>query len=96
MKGRLSLAAGVAVGYVLGARAGRERYEQLRRQARTMWRDPRVQQKVFDVEHAVQEKAPDIRDVRDSVTQAARKAVDTASSRVGRRDPEELRDGMGI
>jgi hypothetical protein len=96
MKGRLALAAGVAVGYVLGARAGRERYEQLRTQARTMWRDPRVQQKVSEVEHAVQEKAPDIRDVRDSVTHAARKAVDTASARVSRHDPEEQRDGMGI
>lgn len=29
--------------YVLGARAGRERYEQITRVAKKVWRDPRVQ-----------------------------------------------------
>lgn len=96
MKGKLALVAGVAAGYVLGTRAGRERYDQLRDQARTMWRDPRVQQKVSDAEHAVQEKAPDVRDVRDSVTQAARSAVGSAKAATTRKDPDEQRDGSGI
>ncbi|MEC9053276.1 MAG: hypothetical protein VX494_15620 [Actinomycetota bacterium] len=40
---KLSLIAGLGVGYVLGARAGRERYEQLKAGAQKVARDPRVQ-----------------------------------------------------
>ncbi len=36
--------AGLAVGYVLGARAGRERYDQIRRLARTVRENPTVQE----------------------------------------------------
>ena len=35
---------GLAVGYVLGARAGRDRYEQLARLGRSVSRRPEVQQ----------------------------------------------------
>lgn len=41
MKWRLALVAGFVVGYVLGARAGRARYEQLRRRLERL-RDSRV------------------------------------------------------
>jgi hypothetical protein len=41
---KASFAAGVAVGYVLGARAGRERYEQIARTSRTFMENPRVRQ----------------------------------------------------
>lgn len=37
---------GVAVGYVLGARTGRERYDQIKGQAVGVWKNPRVQQNV--------------------------------------------------
>ena len=40
---RLMLLGAVAVGYVFGTRAGRQRYEQLKRVARTVKDDPRVQ-----------------------------------------------------
>lgn len=43
MRYRVVFAAGVAVGYVLGARAGRERYEQIKRAARRFADDPSVQ-----------------------------------------------------
>jgi histidinol-phosphate/aromatic aminotransferase/cobyric acid decarboxylase-like protein len=36
--------AGLAVGYVFGARAGRETYEQIVRTARQMWENPTVQE----------------------------------------------------
>jgi hypothetical protein len=42
MKKTQILVAG-AIGYVLGARAGRERYEQIRSGARQLARNPRVQ-----------------------------------------------------
>jgi len=41
---RITFAAGLAVGYVLGAQAGRERYEQLRRLARKAADSPAMQQ----------------------------------------------------
>ena len=40
---KLSLIAGLGVGYVLGARAGRERYEQIKAGAQKVARHPRVQ-----------------------------------------------------
>ena len=40
---KLSLIAGLGVGYVLGARAGRERYEQIKAGAQKVARDPRGQ-----------------------------------------------------
>ena len=44
MAGNLKLAVGLAAGYVLGAKAGRERYEQLRDAARQVADRPEVQQ----------------------------------------------------
>jgi hypothetical protein len=41
---KLSLSTAGAIGYVLGARAGRGRYEQIATVARRVWNDPRVQQ----------------------------------------------------
>jgi hypothetical protein len=43
-KMRFSFLAGLATGYVLGTRAGRERYEQIMRAARTLAENPTVQQ----------------------------------------------------
>ncbi len=37
---RMGLLIGVAIGYVLGTKAGRERYEQIRRAARAAWESP--------------------------------------------------------
>ncbi|KUL37274.1 hypothetical protein ADL22_22165 [Streptomyces sp. NRRL F-4489] len=42
MRYRLTFIAGLAVGYVLGTRAGRERYEQLRKSARRIAQNPAV------------------------------------------------------
>lgn len=42
MRYRLTFIAGLALGYVLGTRAGRERYEQLMRSARQVAQNPAV------------------------------------------------------
>ncbi len=54
--------AAVGVGYVLGARAGRQRYEQIAQGARKVWRDPRVQQAAADARSAAAEKGPVVKD----------------------------------
>ena len=46
MKGKVLLIVGLGVGYVLGARAGRERYDQIAGVASKFWNNPKVQKQV--------------------------------------------------
>jgi hypothetical protein len=57
MAGKLSFLVGAGAGYVLGARAGRERYDQIAAKVEELWRNPRVQDKADQAQHVVQEKA---------------------------------------
>jgi hypothetical protein len=60
MRGKLLLVVGLAVGYVLGARAGRERYEDIKRAADKFWNSPKVQRQVHNAEDFAKDKAPDV------------------------------------
>lgn len=60
MRGKLLLVVGLAAGYVLGARAGRERYEDIKRVADKFWNSPGVQRQVRTVEDFARDKAPDV------------------------------------
>jgi hypothetical protein len=44
MRGKLIFITGVGVGYVLGTRAGREKFDQMVGQARKFWESPTVQE----------------------------------------------------
>jgi hypothetical protein len=46
MAGNLGVIVGAGAGYVLGTRAGRERYRQIVEQARRLWQRPQVQETV--------------------------------------------------
>ena len=81
MRYRLTFVAGLALGYVLGTRAGRERYEQLKKSARQVAQNPAVRntaesaaqqgrQFAGKAYHAVSEKVGDR--VPDSVAQRVR------------------------
>ncbi|OON80902.1 hypothetical protein [Streptomyces tsukubensis] len=76
MRYRLTFVVGVALGYVLGTRAGRERYEQLRKSARQISQNPAVRNVT---ESAAQQGRA-----------AAGKALHTVSERVGDRMPESV------
>ncbi|UMG94410.1 hypothetical protein [Nocardioides sp. TF02-7] len=54
---KLSLLVGLGAGYVLGARSGRQRYEQIAGKARQVWSDPRVQEKAGQAQQVAKEKA---------------------------------------
>ena len=56
MKKMMLLGAG-AVGYVLGAKAGRERYEQIAAQAQKLRSNPKVQQKMDEAKHVAKDAA---------------------------------------
>lgn len=60
MKGKILLVVGFGVGYLLGTRAGRERYEQIKASVSKLWNDPRVQRTVDQAEDFVKDKAPDV------------------------------------
>lgn len=82
MKKLLILVAG-GIGYVMGTKAGRERYEQLLVTFNKVKDDPRVQEKAHQAADLAKEKAPV---VKDKLTGAA----DAASSKVrssGSSDP---------
>jgi hypothetical protein len=57
MTGKLTLLIGFGAGYVLGARSGRERYDQIAAKAQQLWHDPRVQEKAGQAQQLAQEKA---------------------------------------
>ncbi|MET0766844.1 MAG: hypothetical protein ABWY50_04295 [Aeromicrobium sp.] len=70
---KLTLLAAFGGGYVLGAKAGRERYEQIREAANQVKDDPRVQQAATRAEDLVRETATKVTEdprVKDVVSRA--------------------------
>ncbi|MEU7182209.1 YtxH domain-containing protein [Streptomyces celluloflavus] len=78
MRYRLTFITGLAIGYVLGTRAGRERYEQLCKGVRRIAQNPAVRN---TAESAAL-----------SGRQAATKAFGTVSAKVGDRLPPSVTD----
>ncbi|WP_351231862.1 YtxH domain-containing protein [Streptomyces sp. NPDC002133] len=76
MRYRITFIAGVAVGYVLGTRAGRERYEQLKKSAREFTQNPAVR-------NAAESAAQTSREV-------AEKAYHVVSEKVGDHVPDSV------
>src|SRR3978361_980068 len=68
------------IGYVLGTKAGRERYEQIRGTFDKVKADPRVQEKAQQAADLAKEKAPV---VKDKVTAAAGAASSKVQSGAG-------------
>ncbi|WP_216648789.1 YtxH domain-containing protein [Agromyces agglutinans] len=63
MKGKILFVVGLGVGYVLGTRAGRERYEQIKRGAERLWNQPAVQQGVETVTDFAKTRVGDVGEV---------------------------------
>lgn len=81
MRGRLGFLAGAAAGYVLGAKAGRSRYEQIKTQADQLWKDPKVQDTVTAAQTFVADKAKEAAPVvQEKVADAAHAATGAAAS----------------
>ncbi|MFI6847516.1 hypothetical protein OG535_12880 [Kitasatospora sp. NBC_00085] len=75
---KLSLIVGLAAGYVLGSRAGRQRYEQIARVTRQVAQNPKVQ--------TAADKA------KQQAGAAAGKAADAVAGKVGDRLPNAVTD----
>lgn len=76
---KLMLLAAFAVGYLLGAQAGRERYDQIMGALAKIGNDPRVQEKTHQAVDVAKQQAPV---VADKVTSAASSAASAAASKV--------------
>jgi hypothetical protein len=77
---RITFLAGIGVGYVLGAQAGRERYEQLKQLARKAAENPSLQQTAGALQAQAQATA---KTAADKATSGMRKGA----SRVTKRGP---------
>ncbi len=76
MRGKILLVVGLGIGYVLGTRAGREKYDQMKATLQKFWNDPRVQKQVDNAQEFVKDKAPD---VAEFVADGAKKVVSQLS-----------------
>jgi hypothetical protein len=68
---KLMFVAGLGIGYVLGARAGRERYDKLVSAADKLWTSPRVAKARADVETYARQQAPIIAEKAQAAAKAA-------------------------
>jgi len=81
MKRKSAVALGLAIGYVLGTKAGRERYEQLSESAKRLAENPslqRLQEEVGSLFSASRSRASTT--LEGKVTQVADKAADTVGA----------------
>jgi hypothetical protein len=73
--GKLTFVAGLAAGYVLGARAGQKRYDQIRDRATQLWSSDQVQTRVDAAKQVVREQAPVVADKLGVAAKSAGSAV---------------------
>ncbi|MUN05727.1 YtxH domain-containing protein [Agromyces luteolus] len=88
MKGKILFVVGLGVGYVLGTRAGRERYEQIQKAAQGVWNQPAVQDGVQTVKDFAMARVGDVSDAvldnaKKLVRQISEGSTDTASKSSG-------------
>jgi len=74
------LGVGLAAGYVLGTKAGRAKYTELKARANDVWNDPHVQKAVSDAGDLVREAAPVVQEKLVDVVKAAKDKVTGSSS----------------
>ncbi len=87
---RLPLLIAGGIGYVLGAKAGEKRYEQIRGTFNKVKDDPRVQEKTQQAVDIAKDKAPVVKDKLTEVADTATTKVKSATSKdpVDKLNPE--------
>jgi hypothetical protein len=89
---KLTMLAVFGAGYVLGARAGRTRYDQIMGTVDKVRNDPRVQEKTHQAVDVAKQQAPM---VADKVTSAASSAASAAASKVRSSDGPKVNHMAG-
>lgn len=98
---KLTLLVAAGAGYVLGSRAGRERYEQIKNQANKTWNSPTVQDAVDEVQTHAKQAGADLAHtagskVADTASTVKDRVVDTVSSNdTSHEQPSTIAPGQG-
>jgi gas vesicle protein len=79
----IMLGLGIALGYVLGTRDGRERYDAMKAKVTELWEDPRVAKARKDVEEYARTQAPIIRERAEAAAKAAPGVAKDVADKVG-------------
>jgi hypothetical protein len=79
VQGKIIFVLGVATGYVVGTRVGRQGYENLKKQANEVWHSPQVQKTVANAGEFARDKIPVVGDFVGDLTQQASAQVDDAA-----------------
>ena len=82
MRGKLLFITGGFVGYVLGARAGRKRYDQIVAAADNLWNAPPVQRRVNEARDFALER---VGDVPAALIETGKKLVSAVQSKTARK-----------
>lgn len=92
---RTTFIAGAAIGYVLGTRAGRARYDQIAASAQRLWRHPAVHDRAVAAQEQAKDRAKDfardqapdlqqkLAEIAHQATDAAQRATEAARERLG-------------
>ncbi|MGC5076336.1 hypothetical protein [Agrococcus sp. DT81.2] len=92
MRGRILFVVGLGAGYVLGAKAGRQRYEQIASAADKVWNSPSVAKQRHEVQHFVETKAPKlVETAKDAAGDAVSKVKSRKDGRRGGHSSEVAR-----
>lgn len=86
---RMSFVVGLAAGYVLGARAGKQRYAQIKKVSGKVWQSKPVQTQVAAAKESARTKAAPV--VADFVADAAK--ATSEKLRASRTVPSQVSDG---
>jgi X-X-X-Leu-X-X-Gly heptad repeat protein len=92
---RLSFLAGLAAGFVAGARAGRERYEQLKKLARATAENPTVQQAAGALQAQATGLASSARDKVSQKLQSGAPTLASKAQKIGDRIPRRRHGSNG-
>jgi hypothetical protein len=81
---KLSFLAGFGAGYVLGARAGRQRFEQIKSGAQGVWQNPKVKETVSHAQDFAAQHAPEVQHkIAETASLAAHKVTEKVGSSNG-------------
>ncbi|WP_072314654.1 hypothetical protein [Agrococcus sp. Marseille-P2731] len=92
MRGRILFVVGLGAGYVLGAKAGRQRYEQIAGAADKVWNSPTVTKQRHEVQHFVGTQGPKL---VETATDAASDAIGKVTHRTKGKSKGSRRGGHG-
>jgi hypothetical protein len=86
VKGKILFATGLATGYVLGSKAGRQAYERIKSQASDLWESPAVQKTVSQAGTLAKETAGAAQSKVSSALGHATEAVSSAGDDTAHED----------